>query len=131
MILIHEQFVIILFFVHFTASSFSQVKNPKAESTIDTINVEWTKPDGAVTGYRTTCTPADATESEVKTKDESKSFASFEGLVSGREYQLEIYATHDGKEGDKTVVKKATSKKCVFIFDLDIVGSKQGWLAVA
>ncbi len=92
-----------------SAPSHSQVKDPKAESTLDTINLTWVKPEDKVNGYRITCTPADAIDSEVRVDAEVTS-AKFEALVAGREYQLDIYAVYEDKEGQKVGVKKCTSK---------------------
>ncbi|XP_041483698.1 uncharacterized protein LOC121430484 isoform X9 [Lytechinus variegatus] len=89
-------------------SESNQVKDPKAESTLDTINLTWVKPDGEVTGYRVACQPTGGESSEVKLDGGEETSHELTGLVAGREHEMEIYTVNGEKESEKVTIKKFT-----------------------
>nr|XP_054772356.1 uncharacterized protein LOC129280349 [Lytechinus pictus] len=89
-------------------SESNQVKDPKAESTLDTIQLTWVKPDGEVTGYRVVCQPTGGERSEVKLDRGDETSHQLTALVAGREHEMEIYTVNGEKESEKVTVKKFT-----------------------
>lgn len=91
-------------------SESNQVKDPKAESTLDTIQLTWVKPEGEVTGYRVVCQPKGGERSDVKLDGGDETSHELAGLVAGREHEMEIYTVNGEKESEKVTIKKFTSK---------------------
>ncbi|XP_030838662.1 uncharacterized protein LOC105447429 isoform X2 [Strongylocentrotus purpuratus] len=92
-----------------TESESNQVKDPKAESTLDTIQLTWVKPEGEVTGYRVVCQPKGGERSEVKLDGgDHETSHELSGLVAGREHEMEIYTVNGEKESEKVTIKKFT-----------------------
>eukprot|EP00057_Strongylocentrotus_purpuratus_P029279 XP_011683753.1 PREDICTED: uncharacterized protein LOC105447429 [Strongylocentrotus purpuratus] len=90
-------------------SESNQVKDPKAESTLDTIQLTWVKPEGEVTGYRVVCQPKGGERSEVKLDGgDHETSHELSGLVAGREHEMEIYTVNGEKESEKVTIKKFT-----------------------
>lgn len=78
------------------------------------ITASWKKPEGIVTGYQLTCTPADEKDGpevkELSLDDPEVTKAIFEGLVPDTEYLVKIYAKNGKKKSDKVKLKGKTSK---------------------
>eukprot|EP00057_Strongylocentrotus_purpuratus_P029280 XP_011683754.1 PREDICTED: fibronectin [Strongylocentrotus purpuratus] len=70
----------------------------------DHLEISWKKPDGDVTGYRAVLQPAEGDNPEMKLDGDDKTTVKFTGLSPGREYNVEVYTTHEDKESDKVSI---------------------------
>ncbi|XP_071837899.1 uncharacterized protein [Apostichopus japonicus] len=83
------------------------VTSVAAKATVDTLTVTW-QPPAAVTGYRVTLDPPDATTSEIKSSDSKLTEVLFEKLTPGREYQVNIISINGDLESENVSLKATT-----------------------